>query len=618
MISSFEVGATFRIINAASPELTRILKQVRELNASIEKARASLAEIGKPAAMGTAIAETGNLARAWGDVAKNAEAAKLAIGNASMASARAALPTAAAAATGGGGAGGGRHRPGFLARGGAGHHGMIAAGAGLAWGIDQAAKTDDFAWRIEDISGLPHNDAAVHAKVRKIIQDAQVRTGFSLDDVGKAALSVVRLMQGTPGGGLDALPEILTSSATEARRKNTGLAESTSSMVELAHQFRAYSPQEQQALFSTFAALSTADPRSLSAMTRASGYAVPTLSELGVDPSTVLLAGTGLAQAGISSTKSGTWIREAVTRAMPGIVLGHKASNAKHEEALRAMHLIDANGKPTWFTNGKPDELKMFEIAGDALQNMPPELRAVYGRAAFGAQGAGAVAVLGDPVVNARMHAIDELRKSKAYTDRYQSFGADYQAGSTVQDARTAISEFNVTMGELARITLPGANLMLHDFKSALDGLRSVLPSGDGKSLATVVGRAGEGAIAGGVAGAFMGGVGAVPGALIGGITGGAYGVAETYLNGMKASDHVEKAADAIGTAAAKAFDSHMRNLGGPGGGGFKPLQILPPLHINLNVDGRTLASAVSENQSQSSTYQTDTPASNGAESYGP
>jgi hypothetical protein len=47
MIISDEVGALFRIIDRASPALKTILKQVRELNAAVEKARANLAEITK-------------------------------------------------------------------------------------------------------------------------------------------------------------------------------------------------------------------------------------------------------------------------------------------------------------------------------------------------------------------------------------------------------------------------------------------------------------------------------------------------------------------------------------------------------------------------------------------
>ena len=42
MITSYEVGAVFKIVNEASPALTQILKQIRELNGVIEKARENL------------------------------------------------------------------------------------------------------------------------------------------------------------------------------------------------------------------------------------------------------------------------------------------------------------------------------------------------------------------------------------------------------------------------------------------------------------------------------------------------------------------------------------------------------------------------------------------------
>jgi hypothetical protein len=44
----------------------------------------------------------------------------------------------------------------------------------------------------------------------------------------------------------------------------------------------------------------------------------------------------------------------------------------------------------------------------------------------------------------------------------------------------------------------------------------------------------------------------------------------------------------------------------------------VPPITLNLNVDGRALASAVSEEMNQQSTYTTDTPASNGTSYDGP
>ena len=50
MIRDFEVGAVFRIINEASPALAQILRQIRELNAAVDKARANLSTMSKFAA----------------------------------------------------------------------------------------------------------------------------------------------------------------------------------------------------------------------------------------------------------------------------------------------------------------------------------------------------------------------------------------------------------------------------------------------------------------------------------------------------------------------------------------------------------------------------------------
>jgi hypothetical protein len=44
---------------------------------------------------------------------------------------------------------------------------------------------------------------------------------------------------------------------------------------------------------------------------------------------------------------------------------------AKHESALKELGLSDGDGKPTWFTDGKPDLLKMLDIAGGNAANIP-------------------------------------------------------------------------------------------------------------------------------------------------------------------------------------------------------------------------------------------------------
>jgi hypothetical protein len=88
VITSFEVGAIFKIIDEASPALRRMLRQVNELRAAIDKAKASMAEMTKavvPAGLRSAIEETNALATAWGRVTAESRAARTAIGQAGAA-----------------------------------------------------------------------------------------------------------------------------------------------------------------------------------------------------------------------------------------------------------------------------------------------------------------------------------------------------------------------------------------------------------------------------------------------------------------------------------------------------------------------------------------------------
>jgi hypothetical protein len=144
------------------------------------------------------------------------------------------------------------------------------------------------------------------------------------------------------------------------------------------------------------------------------------------------LLGTAPTRAGATSTKSGTWLREMALRAMPGTSMMSKMAYKKHEGALKEVGLVDNDHKPTWFTDGKPDLLKMLDIAGANAQKIPIERRAAY------------------------------------------------QEGSTVQAARTGMATFNNTMMDLGQIALPAVNKGLGDLKAILEGIRSVLPDDKG------------------------------------------------------------------------------------------------------------------------------------------
>ncbi|WP_425907613.1 hypothetical protein [Nitrobacter sp. TKz-YC02] len=630
MITSFEVGAVFKIINQASPALTQILRQIREINLAVDNARKNLALINKPIGIGAAIGETNRLAAAWGDVAANATAARTAIRNASAATARAALALPAGFA--GGGGRGGSGQPGWLRGGGhisgpsasipGGSHvrfgsGAAMAGAGvLGYGIYQAAEMEKYVWQLIYHSGQDQKDGPTNKRMRGALQEAMIAAGYNIHDVGEAALTSTRMFQGTPGKGLDVLPDMLETASKEALAKGSSLAESMKSFIGLAHMAGALTPNEIRKLAPGFAYLSTSNPSSLSSIERAAGYAVPLLrSGLDIDPMDTLLLGTALTRSGATSTKSGTWLREMALRAMPGTSMMSKLAFRKHEEALTAFGLIDGNHKPTWFTDGKPDIFKMLDIAGDRAKGIPIEKRAAYERALFGAQGGGGFALLANPAVHEQILAMRKEMNSSEFKNRYSSFLPDYAKGSTAQRARTTLQEFNVTMGELGMTVLPAVNGGLKDFKALLEGLRGILPGatkpGAGEKMGT---RALEGAVVGAgtgfAIGKFGGPAGALSGTLAGGVLGAAYSFLEqsgSLAKGERPADRYERkhAGDpsllgaVLGILKSQAAEKHEtageryeRRIAKQANAA--PEAKLAPLALTINLDGRTLAQAMS------------------------
>jgi hypothetical protein len=144
-----------------------------------------------------------------------------------------------------------------------------------------------------------------------------------------------------------------------------------------------------------------------------------------------LLLGTALTRAGATNTKSGTWLREMALRAMPGTSMMSKMAFKKHEEALKEVGLVDDKDKPTWFTDGKPDLLKMLDIAGANAQKIPIEKRAAIERGLFGAQGGGGFALLADPAVREQILSLQKEMNSPEFKNRYSSFSETYKEGST-------------------------------------------------------------------------------------------------------------------------------------------------------------------------------------------
>jgi hypothetical protein len=605
MIISAEVGAIFKIIDQASPALRKILNQVRELNKAVELARKNLGEITKGVGTGlsAAIGETKALSAEWKSVADNAAKARVAMTGASGAA-------RFTPSTPPGGGNRGIFRPGARGGGGGAHiggpsvgipggghvsfRGGAAAALGLlGYGVYEAAQMEDAVFQLIYHSGQEQNDTS-RSRFRKILQDAMGESGYGLKDIAESAKQEIRMFQGTPGGGIDVLPEMLRAATIESRLKGESPEESMKALIGLAHMTKQYSPDQIKKLAPAFAFLSTANPGSLGSIEKAAGYAVPLLqSGLEIDPIQSLLLGTALTRAGATSTKSGTWLREMALRAMPGTSMMSKIAYKKHEEALEALGLVDDQHRPTWFTDNKPDLLKMLDIAGNRAGGIPLEKRAAYERALFGAQGGGGFALLADPAVREQVQSLRKDMDSPEFKARYGGFMQAYNQGSTVQNARTTMQEFNNAMMDIGAKVLPPVNKSLSDFKSILESIRGILPSVPNAG-ATVGARAIEGAAVGAGIGALFGGVGAVPGAAIGGVLGTAEGFLETY--GSRKN---------TGTAWPTS----------PDGGAINPRvpkAQLAPITLNLNLDGRTLATTLSEIGAQIFQFSTQAPAADG------
>jgi hypothetical protein len=502
MITSYEVGAILRVVDEASPVLRSISGSLERMGVLVKKLKESLGTI-------RISPETANSLKAFNDqlvtiatsADKGATGAVTAFSDVDKAIAttqervialKREMSTVGTGRGGvfsrgtNGGGGGGAH----IGRIGAGPEGiraphfsipstpLLAAGAAAAYGAYREAKMEDSIFQLEYHSALastPENDK----KFRDIIQQAMAKTGNSLEDITAASMQEVRMFKGVPGGGLDVLPEMLTAAATEARLKGTSVEESMTALIGLAHMTKEYSPDQIKKLAPAFAFLSAANPASLGSIERSASYAVPILqSGLDIDPMQTLLLGTALTRAGATNTKSGTWLRNMMLNSMPGTSLMSKIAFEKHEDALKALGLVDEHDKPTWFTDGKPDPFKMLGIASEHAADIPLTKRAAYEKQLFGSQGFGGFALLADPAVRQQVGALGTEMNSDAFKTRYANFMQDYKANSPLQagrvlgaDAQNALMDIGKTILPAFTATIKEADTEIHEWETTIKGL---------------------------------------------------------------------------------------------------------------------------------------------------
>lgn len=561
MITSYEVGAIFRIVDDASPVIRRVFSEVQNLDRLITTTRANLARLGQVPGLTKLISQlaevSGELRKISTQGATAARATATAFGplNAELSAAVTAAQGLASALTASAAAARTIHVPGIAAPGAVapgGRHrrpGQIHApslsapvpgshvrlhsssnaallGAGMvAYGAYEEAQFEDAAFRAmftaQAIPKDPAERAARIKQLRDMIQMAHARTGMPIHDIEEATLTGIRQFAGMPWDErMKVMPDLLLYAGAEARLKGAGTTTESAmeSLTGLAHMIKQYKPEQIANLASKFAYISTVDPERLQSIERAASYAVPIMqSGLNVDPFETLLLVAAMQRGGARQSKAGTWIRNMAIAAMPGTSLMSRMAYRKHEEALRALGLVDEDHKPTWFTDGRPDMIKLLDIAGAHAANIPLEKRAAYEKQLFGLQGFGGFAMLSDPTVREQVHIL--MEQMKTFRTGHEFF-TQYAQESPGQQFRVAWAETSNLLMDIGSMVLPPLNAGLKVLDDMLKRIKDTVPHLDTKSK-EIAGTALVGSIIGGGIGSFIPGVGTLVGAGAGALIGG-------------------------------------------------------------------------------------------------
>jgi hypothetical protein len=351
----------------------------------------------------------------------------------------------------------------------------------VAYGTYEAAQLEDFINRIFLTGGISTGKQAANPladKIRDAVLQTYTMTGLPLRQIEEGILTGTRGLAGIPlQERLELMPGLLAASATEAYLKEgTTVPQAMQAFVGLAHMQGKYSPEEIAKLAGHFAYLSTTTPVSVEQVERAAGYAIPMLRTADFDPAQLLLMITSMERAGIMNTKAGTWISQLGMQSFPGTSLMSKALFHRHEAALKSLGLIDKHDQPTWFTDSKPDLVKMTEIAGEAIAKMEPKDRLAVEKALWGQQGGRAAGFFADPTNRRIMGAVAAEEK---YFISGEAQWEQSLENSPIVQMRTSFAELNVELIKLGQTILPtvtsalrGFNELLNDIKNPKDAVK--------------------------------------------------------------------------------------------------------------------------------------------------
>jgi hypothetical protein len=546
MITSYEVGAIFKVVDEATTPLRKILGEVKNLLKAVQDVNKEMKLVVPTSEQ---VEKIGALAKAWGDVAKEmgdaaagmTTAAKEGAAAAKSATEEAAAARAAAVAgartsvpivPGVGGRGGAGGRGGGIFRGhrgGIGHFGgggvplgvgrahFIPGGSMAGWlaailgyeALKEGAELGEAAWLAQFHLEGGKTTPGMLEKLRTDIQEVSSLTGFDIRDVGEAFEDVFRQTQGMGGDREAFAKEVVKSASAEARAKRTTIKEATSSLTGFAHQFRDYDVETFKKALPYIEFLSTTDPRSLKRMMTAGGYAIPTAIAAGVNPMEAVELGGIMAAAGITNTKTGTWLRAFIQGGLGALPLTPRRFGAGQD-----LGILSPEGKSTVLNpDGTLNMTKLMATIAEHTKGMTPSDLAYNMRSYFGEQGAGAANLFNDPRIAERIKQIDAIKDERAAG--FAGFQKTFNEQNPLQQFRLMLSDLKNVLADIGTAALPPVLSGLHGLDEILKTLHADLPS-------AVWDKAVKGAALGAGMGFLLGG--GIPGALVGAVGGAAIG----------------------------------------------------------------------------------------------
>lgn len=413
----------------------------------------------------------------------------------------------------------------------------MGAAAALGYGIYEEAEVESLiakamlTGQIKVDAGM--TDTTAFKQMRDVIQRVSGDTGFGPLDVGKALLTTERQFGGMSFADRLKIEETLIPfAAAEARMKETSLPEAFEAMVGLSHMTGTYDPKQLPELMRQFSYASMITPVPIPQFQKALSYSLPMLhAGLDMDPSAVMFLTAMTQTAGVTNTKSGTWLRSFFENAEPKIGDHLSKGAIEHNEALQRMGLLDAKNDVTWQVKdaaGKTDWdqsiVKMSEAINKFTQATDPATRLSTLRTAFGERGGGEASLMNMtqfidqfPILQAKM---------KAFLGGDNILGA--LNNTTAQKADVAWAQTQNVLMDLGQTTLPIINAALNAFNATLKLIQNTLgqntanPLIGGAALAVVAARLKPGLLTG-IAGMLSSPLALTAGAIGGGLYAASY-----------------------------------------------------------------------------------------------